>query len=64
MKRISLEELLGKRKQWEYREQHRYIMELLEAGKVKPLKASKTNGKKPALYRDIGFWRRSRIMGD
>ncbi len=54
MKRISLEELLGKRKQWEYREQHRYIMELLEAGKVKPLKASKTNGKKPALYRE--YW--------
>lgn len=54
MKRISLEELLGKRRQWEYREQYRYIMELLEAGKVKPLKASKTNGKKPALYRE--YW--------
>lgn len=54
MKRILLEDLLGKRRQWEYGEQYRYIMELLEEGKIKPLKASGKNGKKPALYRE--YW--------
>ena len=54
MKRISLEELLGTRRRAEYGEQYRYLMALLEAGKLKPVKASGRNGKKPALY--LEYW--------
>ncbi|MDO4338368.1 MAG: hypothetical protein Q4C91_09815 [Eubacteriales bacterium] len=54
MKRISLEGLLHSRQDDPYEQQHHYIMGLLEEGKIKPLKASGTNGKKPALYRE--YW--------
>lgn len=50
MKGISLEDLLASKQQSSYMQQYDYIMELLEAGKIKPVKASKKNGKKPALY--------------
>lgn len=54
MKRISLEELLKACKKEIYEQQYRYILSLLEEGKMRPLKASGTNGKKPALYRE--YW--------
>lgn len=54
MKRITLEALLGKKAQLDYRQQYAYVMELLGQGRVKPLKASGKNGKKPALYRE--YW--------
>lgn len=37
-----------------YSGQCRYVMELIEKGKIKPLKASGTNGKKPAMFRE--YW--------
>ena len=54
MKRISLENLLNTRQLLSYQEQYEYIRKLLEEGLIKPVKASKTNGKKPALYRE--YW--------
>ena len=55
MKRISLDTLLRARQDLTYQEQYRYICSLLEAGQVKPVKTSKMNGKKPALYREYRY---------
>ena len=54
MKRISLDKLLGIRQKDSYQEQYEYIRTLLEEEKIKPVLASKTNGKKPALYQE--YW--------
>lgn len=54
MKRISLDDLLHTRQDLAYSEQYGYIMKLLEKGQIKSVKASKSNGKKPALYRE--YW--------
>ncbi len=54
-KRRTLEEVLGSKINAEYSEQHAYIMELVDSGRIKPVLASKKNGKKPALYRE--YWK-------
>ena len=54
MKRISLEGLTHTRQNLSYQEQYEYIGKLLLEGKIKPVKASGTNGKKPVLYRE--YW--------
>ena len=54
MKRISLQDLLHTRQNLSYQEQYEYVMGLLEKGRIKPVKVSKSNGKKPALYRE--YW--------
>ena len=54
MRRISLDDLLHTRQKFVYQGQYGYIMKLLEKGQIKPVKASKSNGKKPALYRE--YW--------
>lgn len=54
MKRITLEELLQKKRQLDYGRQYAYIIGLLDAGQIKPLKASGKNGKSPALY--LEYW--------
>lgn len=54
MKRISLEALLQQSGTDSYEQQHSYIMGLLNEEKLKPVKASGTNGKKPALY--LSYW--------
>ena len=53
-KRRTLEEILGSKINAEYSEKYAYIMELVESGRIKPVLASKKNGKKPALYRE--YW--------
>lgn len=56
MKRISLEQLLkhfGDTNE-SYARQRGRIMDLLDSGRIKPVKASGTNGKSPALYRE--YW--------
>lgn len=53
-KRRTLEEILGSKINAEYSEQHAYIMKLVDSGRIKPVLASKKNGKKPALYRE--YW--------
>lgn len=50
MKRQNLDQLLGKRIQEPYDAQYRYVMQLIDDGKIKPVKSSVKNGKKPALY--------------
>lgn len=50
----SLEQLLKPYTNETYAQQCRRIMELLNSGKIKPVKASGTNGKSPALYRE--YW--------
>ena len=54
MKRISLEKLLAARQKDSYQDQYEYIRTLLDEEKIKPVLASKTNGKKPTLYRE--YW--------
>lgn len=54
MKRITLEELEQKQGMEVYDNLYRYLMEQIKEGRLKPVKASKTNGKKPALYRE--YW--------
>lgn len=54
MKRISLEKLLYSQPYFSYEEQYYYIKKLLENKKIRPVLASGTNGKKPALYRE--YW--------
>ena len=54
MKKILLEKLLDNCKEQEYQKQYEYIINLLEKKKIKPVKASRLNGKSPALYRE--YW--------
>lgn len=54
MKRILLEKLLGSQTDLSYECQYDYIMNLLSQGKIRPVLASGTNGKKPALHRE--YW--------
>ena len=54
MQRQSLEAVLGEMNNAPYLEQYEYIKALLEAGKLKPVKNSGKNGKKPALY--LEYW--------
>lgn len=54
MKRIALEELLEQNRTMSYEEQYRKILSRMESGEIKPVEASGTNGKKPALYRK--YW--------
>ena len=54
MKRQSLEDILGEMNSAPYLEQHEYVKALLEVGKLKPVKSSGKNGKKPALY--LEYW--------
>ncbi|MEG0962839.1 MAG: DUF2220 family protein [Lachnospiraceae bacterium] len=54
MTKISLEELLKQNKELTYQENYQKIMKLVETEKIKPLKASGKNGKKPALY--LEYW--------
>ena len=50
MKKVSLEELLEKWERDSYESQYRYVMELIDTGKIKPVKSSAGNGRKPALH--------------
>lgn len=54
MKRVFLENLLLSKTDFKYEEQYQYIRELLDQGRIRPVLASGTNGKKPALYRE--YW--------
>ncbi len=54
MKRISLEELMAKYPDMDYINLYDYIRQRLDAGALKPVKASGLNGKRPALYRE--YW--------
>lgn len=54
MQRQSLETVLDEMKNVPYAEQYKYIKALLETGKIKPVKSSGKNGKKPALY--LEYW--------
>ncbi len=54
MKRISLTELEQKYKSVDYKELYQTVLQLIEQEKIKPVKASGKNGKKPALYKE--YW--------
>lgn len=54
MKRVALEQLNKKIHASSYHELCTYIYAQVEKGCLKPVRASKTNGKKPALYRE--YW--------
>lgn len=50
MQKLSLENILSGMESVPYLEQYNYIMKLIEAICIKPIKASPKNGKKPALF--------------
>lgn len=54
MKRVTLERLLEQKRDTDYARQYAFVRGLIEEGKIRPLKASGKNGKKPALYRE--YW--------
>lgn len=54
MKRIGLSQLIGPAKDKSYEVQYKLVMDKLNAGQVKPVRASGKNGKKPALYYE--YW--------
>lgn len=54
MKRISLEKIESQYEITSYQELCKKVLELLENEEIRPLKASGTNGKKPALYKE--YW--------
>ncbi len=51
-KRVSLEDIKRMYKLENYTDIANCIKELMDAGRIKPVKASKTNGKKPALFNE------------
>ncbi len=54
-KHKSTYDALIKGKQFkDYQEEYDFLKKLIDTGKISPIKASGTNGKKPAMYR--GFW--------
>lgn len=64
MKRISFEKLSASGGVFSYQEQYEYIKRLLEAGKIKPVKASGLNGKSPALYREYWVLEKKKDYGE
>lgn len=54
MRKISLEQLLLQSKEQEYAQQYQYIRDLLNSGRIREVKASPKNGKKPALH--LEYW--------
>ena len=54
LKRISLESILKRHPADTYEQQYQRVLKLIEDGKIRPVKASGVNGKKPALYRE--YW--------
>ncbi len=54
LKKISYEKLIENHHFRDYLEEVRYIQDLLKEGKIKPVKNSPSNGKKPAL--PMNFW--------
>lgn len=54
MKRITLDKIEHKLHAESYEQLCIYVYEQIERGTLKPLKASRTNGKKPALYQE--YW--------
>lgn len=50
MKRQNLDQVLGNHALEDYDAQYRFVMRLIEEGKIRPVKSSGRNGKKPALY--------------
>lgn len=63
MKKISLEDLVSSVKEKNYEEQYKRVMNLLDSGQIKPIKASGLNGKKPALYQSYWLLEESRDLG-
>ena len=55
MKKISLEEISEKYRIQEYSELYAKTIDLIRQKKIKPVKASGTNGKKPALF--CSYWK-------
>ncbi len=52
--KATYDEVIGKKKFANYQEEFDYIKKLIDEGSISPIKASGTNGKKPAMFR--AFW--------
>lgn len=64
MKKILLEALLRECREQDYQKQYEYIVNLLKDMKIKPVKASRLNGKSPALYREYWLLEETRDYSD
>ena len=64
MKKILLETLLRECGEQDYKKQYEYITNLMESKKIKPVKASRLNGKSPALYREYWLLEETRDYSD
>lgn len=54
LKRITIEAIFQLHPSYSYEQQYEWILKQIQAGKIKPVKSSGINGKKPALYRE--YW--------
>ena len=54
MKKISLEELLKESGSKRYKEQYEYVIGQIDKRRIRPVKTSSLNGKKPALH--VSYW--------
>nr|WP_296480951.1 DUF2220 family protein [uncultured Acetatifactor sp.] len=54
MKKIPLEQLLGESRTDDYQAQYDYVLAQMEAQRIRPVKSSPLNGKKPALH--LYYW--------
>ncbi len=52
--RVSLEVLCSRHPGYSYYDHYEYILQEMEKGRLRPLKASGTNGKRPALF--LEYW--------
>ena len=54
MKRIGLQEIEKEYKIQQYNDLYEKVLELIDNERIKPVKASGRNGKRPALYKE--YW--------
>ena len=54
MKKVPLEQLLQESGSESYQEQYQYICRQIETGRLRPVKKSPLNGRKPALH--VSYW--------
>ncbi len=54
-RKVQLTEIILQHSKLDYLQLYQYILSEIEKGRLKPIKASKLNGKKPALYN--AYWR-------
>ena len=55
-RKIELQKLIDNRRFDSYQDEYRYIVQLIETGRIEPIKSSPKNGKNPSLYTRYWFF--------